>query len=214
MLDGRLVDFAGHLAAPAPLARPSSRCRRRSTTPASRRSTASSSPGTRVDRGHGLPPGHPRRRRPRLRLAGRARARASSLFTQARPLVDTASARDGIRVIAVPDIRWARRDIKTVQLLAPSMCKMLAKQGRQGRRLAGRGRLRHRGHLEQRLDRHRATASLVTRDLSSAILHGITRAAVLRARRRGADPRRGAALHHRRGAAARRKPSSPPPRPS
>ena len=28
----------------------------------------------------------------------------------------------------MPDIRWGRRDIKTVQLLAPSMCKMLAKK--------------------------------------------------------------------------------------
>ena len=80
------------------------------------------------------------------------------LFTQARPLVDTAAARDGIRVITVPDIRWARRDIKTVQLLAPSMGKMAAKQAGKRRRLDGRGRPRHRGHLEQRLHRHRATA--------------------------------------------------------
>ena len=42
--------------------------------------------------------------------------------------------------------------------------------------------------------------AIVTRDLSQAILHGITRAAVLRARPRGADARRGA-------------PPSPSPRP-
>ena len=39
-------------------------------------------------------------------------------FTQARALVDAAGGRDGIRVIGVPDIRWGRRNIKTVQLLA------------------------------------------------------------------------------------------------
>ena len=50
------------------------------------------------------------------------------LFPQARPLVDTTNARTGIRVISLPDIRWQRRDIKTVQLLAPSMCKMMAKK--------------------------------------------------------------------------------------
>ncbi len=50
------------------------------------------------------------------------------VFTQAKPMEDTLAARDGIRVITVPDIRWARRDIKTVQLLAPSMCKMMAKK--------------------------------------------------------------------------------------
>ena len=50
------------------------------------------------------------------------------LFTQARALVDTAAARDGIRVITVPDIRWQRRDIKTVQLLAPSLGKMAARK--------------------------------------------------------------------------------------
>jgi D-alanine transaminase len=40
---------------------------------------------------------------------------------------DSADARRGLRVISVPDIRWQRRDIKTVQLLYPSMGKMMAK---------------------------------------------------------------------------------------
>ena len=127
MLDGRLVDFAGHLArlhrslGELEMPAPARRRRDRGDPPRARRAE-------RRRRGHGLPAGHPRRRRPRLRLAGRRRRRASSLFTQARPLVDTAAARDGIRVITVPDIRWARRDIKTVQLLAPSMCKMVARK--------------------------------------------------------------------------------------
>lgn len=45
------------------------------------------------------------------------------LFTQARAIVDTAGARDGIAVATVPDIRWARRDIKSVALLAQVLAK-------------------------------------------------------------------------------------------
>ncbi|MFX5562957.1 aminotransferase class IV, partial [Acinetobacter baumannii] len=44
-----------------------------------------------------------------------------------RPLADTPTARDGIRVVTLPDLRWKRRDIKTVQLLAPSMTTMAAR---------------------------------------------------------------------------------------
>ncbi|HBB85097.1 MAG TPA: D-amino acid aminotransferase, partial [Sulfitobacter sp.] len=51
------------------------------------------------------------------------------LFTQSKPgLADNPAARDGIRVISIEDIRWGRRDIKTVQLLYPSMGKMMAKK--------------------------------------------------------------------------------------
>lgn len=49
------------------------------------------------------------------------------LFTQAKNLIDTVAARRGIAVISIDDIRWGRRDIKTVQLLYPSMGKMMAK---------------------------------------------------------------------------------------
>jgi D-alanine transaminase len=49
-------------------------------------------------------------------------------FTQSKPgLADNPSARTGWRVVSVPDLRWGRRDIKTVQLLYPSMAKMAAK---------------------------------------------------------------------------------------
>jgi D-alanine transaminase len=100
------------------------------------------------------------------------------LFTQARPLADTAAARNGIKVIAVPDLRWARRDIKTVQLLAPSMCKMMAKAaGKDDAWMVEDGFITegtsNNAHIVTRDGR------LVTRDLSPAILHGITRAAVL-----------------------------------
>ena len=49
------------------------------------------------------------------------------LFTQAKPLTENLTARSGINVISVDDLRWGRRDIKTVQLLYPSMAKMAAK---------------------------------------------------------------------------------------
>lgn len=43
-------------------------------------------------------------------------------------LLEDSDHRYGIRVITVPDLRWGRRDIKTVQLLYPSMVKMMAKR--------------------------------------------------------------------------------------
>ena len=101
------------------------------------------------------------------------------LFTQAKPVVDTAAARNGIKVVTMPDIRWGRRDIKTVQLLAPSMCKMAAKAAG-----ADDAWLVEDGFVTEGTSNnaHIVTAdgTLVTRDLSNSILHGITRAAVLR----------------------------------
>ena len=101
------------------------------------------------------------------------------LFTQARALVDTAPARDGIRVVTQPDIRWGRRDIKTVQLLAPSLAKMAArKQGKDDAWLVEDGLVTegtsNNAYIVTR------DGAVVTRGLSSEILHGITRAAVLR----------------------------------
>jgi D-alanine transaminase len=100
------------------------------------------------------------------------------VFTQARALVDTPAARDGIRVIGVPDIRWGRRDIKTVQLLAPSMCKMMAR--RAGKDDAW---LVEDGFVTEGTSNNAwivtRDGAVVTRDLSEAILHGITRAAVI-----------------------------------
>lgn len=47
-------------------------------------------------------------------------------FTQSANLVDNPYARTGIKVITTPDIRWGRRDIKTVMLLAPVLGKQAA----------------------------------------------------------------------------------------
>lgn len=100
------------------------------------------------------------------------------LFTQSRPIADTAAARDGIRVITVPDIRWGRRDIKTVQLLAPSMAKMMArKAGCDDAWLVEFGFITEGSSNNAWIVT--PEGALVTRDLSPAILQGITREAVL-----------------------------------
>jgi D-alanine transaminase len=108
---------------------------------------------------------------------------------------------DGLKVISIPDIRWGRRDIKTVQLLVSLDGQDDGQGGRCRRRLDGRGRLRHRRHLEQRLYRQAATDHHAAADLAK-ILHGITRAAVLRLRRGRRRWGRGTPLHHRAEAQA------------
>ena len=101
------------------------------------------------------------------------------LFTQSARLRDKPAARTGLKVVSVPDLRWARRDIKTVQLLYPSMAKMEAK-----RKGAGDAWLVEDGMVTEGSSNnaHIVTedGTLVTRPLSHAILPGITRAAVLK----------------------------------
>ena len=103
------------------------------------------------------------------------------LFTQARALVDAPAARQGIKVISIPDLRWGRRDIKTVQLLYPAMGKMMAKQAG-----ADDAWMVEDGHVTEGTSNNAYIVSggkIVTRQLGTEILHGITRAAVLRAAR-------------------------------
>ena len=101
------------------------------------------------------------------------------LFTQSKPgLADGAAARDGISVISVPDIRWGRRDIKTVQLLAPSMAKMAAKAaGADDAWMVEDGAVTEGSSNNAYIVKD---GRIVTRQLGSEILAGITRAAVLR----------------------------------
>ena len=49
------------------------------------------------------------------------------MFTQAKKLRDNPAARTGAAVITLPDLRWARRDIKSVALLAQVLAKQAAK---------------------------------------------------------------------------------------
>jgi D-alanine transaminase len=101
------------------------------------------------------------------------------VFTQSKPgLADNPAAATGIRVISIPDLRWGRRDIKTVQLLYPSLGKMLAKKaGVDDAWLVEDGKVTEGTSNNAYIVKG---GSIVTRDLSHDILHGITRAAVLR----------------------------------
>jgi D-alanine transaminase len=100
------------------------------------------------------------------------------LFTQAKPgLADNPAARDGIRVISIEDIRWGRRDIKTVQLLYPSMGKMMAKKaGVEDAWMVEDGFVTEGTSNNAYIVKD---GKIVTRETSSDILHGITRKAVL-----------------------------------
>jgi D-alanine transaminase len=54
------------------------------------------------------------------------------LFTSVKDIVNAASAKTGINVITVPDIRWTRRDIKSVALLAQVLAKQAAAEAGAG----------------------------------------------------------------------------------
>ncbi len=101
------------------------------------------------------------------------------MFTQAKDISGATSARNGFSVISQPDIRWARRDIKTVQLLAPALAKQAAKEAG-----ADDAWLVQDGFVTEGTSNNAYIVTkdgvIVTRNLSSDILHGITRAAVLR----------------------------------
>jgi D-alanine transaminase len=49
------------------------------------------------------------------------------MFMQDKPVVDLPGVKTGISVATMPDLRWARRDIKSVGLLAQAMAKQVAK---------------------------------------------------------------------------------------
>jgi D-alanine transaminase len=101
------------------------------------------------------------------------------LFTQNKPgLADNPAAKKGAKIISIEDIRWGRRDIKTVQLLYPSMGKMMAKKAG-----ADDAWLVEDGYVTEGTSNNAYFVKdgvIVTRPLSTDILHGITRKAVLR----------------------------------
>ncbi|MFB0929893.1 MAG: D-amino-acid transaminase [Ascidiaceihabitans sp.] len=101
------------------------------------------------------------------------------LFTQSKPgVTESAASKNGIKVISIPDERWGRRDIKTVQLLYPSMGKMMAKAaGCDDAWLVEDGQVTEGTSNNAYIVKG---SKIITRALSNEILHGITRAAVLR----------------------------------
>lgn len=101
------------------------------------------------------------------------------LFTMAMNLTKSPKAEKGLRVIAIDDLRWGRRDIKTVQLLYPSMGKMMAKSaGVDDAWMVEDGFVTEGTSNNAYIVTQDGT--IVTRQLGNEILHGITRAAVLR----------------------------------
>ncbi|KKK95652.1 hypothetical protein LCGC14_2670650 [marine sediment metagenome] len=101
------------------------------------------------------------------------------LFTQSKPgLADSPLAKTGMKVIAIEDQRWGRRDIKTVQLLYPSMGKMMAKAaGCDDAWMVEDGQVTEGTSNNAYIVKN---GVIITRQLGHEILHGITRAAVLR----------------------------------
>lgn len=100
------------------------------------------------------------------------------MFTQVKNLADNPGAKTGISVITVPDIRWKRRDIKTVALLAASIAKQAATEAG-----AGDAWLVEDGYVTEGSSNNAfivtEDGTIVTRQLGNEILHGITRKAVL-----------------------------------
>ena len=101
------------------------------------------------------------------------------LFTQDKPgMIDSPLAKRGARIISVPDMRWGRRDIKTVQLLYPSMAKMMAQAAG-----VDDAWMIEDDYITEGTSNNAYIVKdgrIITRALSHDILHGITRAAVLR----------------------------------
>ncbi len=101
-------------------------------------------------------------------------------FTQNVPnLADAPAAKVGFKVISIPDLRWSRVDIKTVQLLYPSMGKMAAKKAG----VDDSWFTDEAGAVTEGTSNNAYIVKgnrIITRALGSDILHGITRAAVLR----------------------------------
>ncbi len=99
-------------------------------------------------------------------------------FTQSKMLADNPMAMTGIKVITLPDLRWGRADIKTTQLLYASLMKNEAIS-----RGADDAWMTRDGFVTEGTaqNAHIVTTDgvLITHPLTRDILHGITRAAVL-----------------------------------
>ena len=99
------------------------------------------------------------------------------MITQEKPRAENRAAEVGIAVKSVPDLRWARRDIKTVGLLGQVMAKRAAKEaGCEEAWMIEDGYVTEGGATSAYIVKD---GVLVTRPLSNHILAGVTRAALL-----------------------------------
>mgnify|MGYP000580869860 CR=1 FL=1 len=100
------------------------------------------------------------------------------MFTQKKKLTQNPVADKGISVITVPDIRWKRRDIKTVALLPASMAKQAALDAG-----ANDAWFVEDGFVNEGSSNNAFIVTeegkIITRHLGNEILHGITRKAVM-----------------------------------
>jgi D-alanine transaminase len=101
------------------------------------------------------------------------------MFTSVKDIVNAASAKTGIGVITVPDIRWSRRDIKSVALLAQVLAKQAAAEAGAGEAwMIEDGKVTEGGSSSAFILTQDDV--LVTRQNSSSILPGCTRKAVVK----------------------------------
>ncbi|MEJ8309406.1 D-amino-acid transaminase [Agrobacterium larrymoorei] len=100
------------------------------------------------------------------------------MFTQAKKVLDNPKWKTGLSVKTVPEGRWSDRQIKTVQLLYSSLRKTEAnREGYDDVVFVENGYITEASSANF----HMVTQDgvLVTRDLSNALLHGITRGSIL-----------------------------------
>lgn len=99
-------------------------------------------------------------------------------FTQTMALIDNPNARTGVRAITIPDLRWARRDIKSVMLLAPVLGKQAAHEAG-----AFEAWMVEDGMVTEGTSSNAyivKDGKVITRPLSNRILAGCTRRALFR----------------------------------
>ena len=99
-------------------------------------------------------------------------------FTQVKDILDNPDATTGVKVISVPDVRWARRDIKSVMLLAPVLGKQAAYEAG-----AFEAWMIEDGHVTEGTSSNAYIVKdgrVITCPLSNRILAGITRRSLFR----------------------------------
>lgn len=99
------------------------------------------------------------------------------MFTQTRNLVDDPRAETGVAVVTTPDLRWKRRDIKSVSMIAQTIAKQeAAKVGAAEAIMVEDGIVTEGSSSTVWLVKD---GKLVTRNLSNSVLPGITRLSVM-----------------------------------
>ena len=106
-------------------------------------------------------------------------------FAQHKRIIGAPAAETGVAAISVPDLRWARRDIKSIALLAQVLAKQQARKARAAEAFMVEDGFVTEGASSTAFIVTKAD-EIVTRPLSNALLPGCTRQAILAlARERG-----------------------------